>query len=346
VRHHLRLHFFEEFVLPLPLCSPLDAADHPLQQGMARDRAEFQAGASNFAVRSRLGSGDTVVEVHSDSAFPPAFDLQLQEALQYITGKTAIWRARLESDRGMFTLELASPTRRAAHTQFNPPISPGATDFSQHTWRLFERFLTFVIENTPVTTDERHWNPVAYHLYMARESTSASIDAWAAGASIAVEALTSLVESASNQEADARWAEFRTRALRWLEEQPDFLEDVKKRAQGLIGGSAAKSTKQRLRELAERGHIDLDCVKAWAELRSRHIHPNLLDLLVPGETQYKKLFIQLWQVGTLLHQLTFRLIGYEGPFTDYGHAGLVSRQYPLPKLAAAAESLSARLSAT
>lgn len=38
---------------------------------------------------------------------------------------------------------------------------------------------------------------------------------------------------------------------------------------------------------------------------------------------------RLWQVGTLLHQLTVCIIQYKGSFTDYGRAGCPLKQYPL-----------------
>jgi hypothetical protein len=324
--HLLRLHFFEEYELPLHLWSP-DEDRTP--QGMVRDRAEFAACGAQFNVTSRRGSGDTVVDVAADAAFPPAFDLRIQEALQYITGKSAIWRARLETCQGMFILELASPRPKAARTQFDPPISPATIEFHSHTWVLFERFLSYVVKNTDTTSDSYHWNSVAYHLYMARESTSASIDAWAVGVSVAVEALASLVKLPVNPGADGSWANFRTRALKWLEEQPDFSEGVKIRAQGLIGASADTGVKQTLRELAEMGDVDKRCVDAWSKLRHRHVHPNLADLRVPGTAEYRALFKLLLQVGMLLHQLTFHLIGYQGPFTEYGRVWVGSRKYPL-----------------
>ena len=324
--HLLRLHFFEEYELPLHLWSP--AADGAVQ-GMVCDRAEFEACGMPFSVKSRLGSGDTIVEVTADTEFPPAFDLRIQEAVQYITGKSAIWRARLETYQGMFVLELASPRPKAPHTQFKPPISRGSNEFHHHTWPLFEQFLTYVIANTEAGGDGRRWNSVAYHLYIARESTYASIDAWAVGVSVAVEALASLVNLPINPDANGDWTDFRKRALEWLEKQADFSEGIKRRARGLIGSSADKGVKQTLRELAEIGHVDKRHAAAWDKLRNRHVHPKLADLRLPGSAEYRDLFRLLWQVEMLLHQLTFHLIEYEGPYTDYSREGLASQQYPL-----------------
>jgi hypothetical protein len=43
------------------------------------------------------------------------------------------------------------------------------------------------------------------------------------------------------------------------------------------------------------------------------------------------MYAQLQRVGMLLHQLTFHLIGYEGPFTEYGETEFATRHYPLPE---------------
>lgn len=322
----LRLHFFEEYELPLNSWSP--DPDHPLR-GLARDHAELQACGAKFEVRSRVGSGDTVVTVTADTPFPPAFDLRIQEALQYVTGKSALWRARAENSKGMTVLELASPRPKAAHTQFDPPISPASIDFHHYTWPLFDRFLSYLVENTDTARGDRHWNSVAYHLYMARESTSASIDAWAVGVSVAVEAVASLAKESAAAESDGGWGKFRQAALTWIDGHPDFPEGIKGRARGLIRGAADKGAMQVLRELAKKGRVDQGCIQAWSKLRHRHVHPNLTDLQLPSAADYQELFKLLQLVGVLLHQVTFHLIGYEGPFTDYAGTGRGTRKYPL-----------------
>src|SRR5580704_11609209 len=93
-QHVLRLHFFEEYEVPLHRMSETERHGN---RRMVRDLAEFEACGSKFEVRKREGSGDTVIEAVSENPFPEAFDLRTQEALQYITGKTVIWRARLAS---------------------------------------------------------------------------------------------------------------------------------------------------------------------------------------------------------------------------------------------------------
>jgi hypothetical protein len=168
-RHFLRLHFFEEYEVPLHRVTETEKHGN---RWMVRDRAEFAACRSQFEVRKRDGSGDTIVEAVSDSPFPASFNLRIQEALQYITAKTAIWRARLENAGAEVHLELSSPWRKSPRTQFSPPISPASIDFHQHGWRLFGKYLAYMV----ASTEGIYWNPVAYHLHNACEATAGSLE--------------------------------------------------------------------------------------------------------------------------------------------------------------------------
>src|SRR5690349_9926168 len=81
-QHYLRLHFFEEYDVPLHRASETEKHGN---RYFTRDRTEFDACGSKFEVRKRDGSGDTIVGVTSEAAFPVGFNLRIQEALQYVT---------------------------------------------------------------------------------------------------------------------------------------------------------------------------------------------------------------------------------------------------------------------
>ena len=321
-RHCLRLHFFEEYDVPLHSMSETEKYGN---RHLVRDMAQFDTCGFKFEVRKREGSGDTVVEIISENAFPEAFDLRVQEALQYITAKTAIWRARLhcQNEKGL-QLELASPWPKSAGTQFNPPLSPGSSNFLKHGWSLFEKYLAYVSANTKDT----HWNPVAYHLNNACEATANSLDARAVGLSVAVEALVGLIGLAHVGEEAEQVKKLQERMLKWLEEQKDF-EKFFPRAQGLIQAMGNRRPQDVLYWLAETSHADKEYVKAWTYLRNRHVHPQLKDLKKPELEDNQKLLDNIHRVEVLLRQLTFYLIGYEGPFTDYGEEGFPIKHCPL-----------------
>lgn len=326
-KHYLRLHFFEEYDVPLRQMSETERHGSPY---WVLDRSEFKACGLKFEVRKREGSGDTIVEVDAEVPFPAALDVRVQEALQYVTGKSAIWRARVQNDGKKYHLELASPLRKASQTQFSPPIWPSTIHFHEHVWKLFETFLAYVIANTGGT----HWNPVAYHLYNACEATAASMDARAVAVSVTVEAVARLVgvKVSEGEHAKAKHVAAFQRLMRaWLKEQADF-SDLFDRVGGQVNALSQKRPEDALYALAETGHVEKDYIKAWRRLRNRHVHPTLKDLGKPDLADFQNLLDDIHRVEVLLRQLTFFLIGYEGGFTDYGaqgEQGFVSKQYPL-----------------
>ncbi|MDR3535347.1 MAG: hypothetical protein P4L71_02485 [Acetobacteraceae bacterium] len=320
--HYLRLHFFEEYQVPLLQMSETEEHGNHYR---VRDRAEFETCGAKFEVQQREGSGYTVVELTSETPLPVAFDLRIQEALQYLTAKSAFWRARLQSHDEELHLELSSPWRKTAHTQFSPPISPGSSHFHEHGWHLFGVYLAYVTQKTQGT----HWNPVAYHLYNACETTANSVDAWAVGISVAVEAVTGLIAIASDGNKANELALYQKRALAWLDEQKDLSAKIVRRVQGQINAMSNKRPKDTLHELAAAGRVEKNYVDAWDYLRNRHVHPKLQDLEKPTLVDMQNLLDHIHKVEVLLRQLTFHLIGYEGPFTDYGAHDFPSKKYPL-----------------
>jgi hypothetical protein len=320
--HYLRLHFFEEYQVPRLPMSKTEKHGNPYH---VTDRAEFETCGAKFEVRQREGSGDTIVELTSETALPVAFDLRIQEALQYLTAKSAFWRARLQSHDKELHLELSSPWRKSARTQFSPPISPGSSYFREHGWRLFGAYLAYVTQKTQGT----HWNPVAYHLYNACETTANSVDAWAVGISVAVEAITDLIATAIDDDKAKKLALYQERVLAWLAEQTDLSPDIVKRAQGQINAMSTKRPQDTLYVLAATGRVEKSYIDAWSYLRNRHVHPKLQDLEKPTPVDMQKLLDHIHKVEVLLRQLTFHLIGYEGPFMDYGAHEFPTKQYPL-----------------
>ena len=290
---------------------------------MVLDTAEFEALGSKFEVCKR--GNDTIFEIQSETDFPEAFHLRVQEALQYLTAKPANWRARMEVKGADICLELASPMRRSERTQFSPPLSPASSDFNGSGWRLFICFLNYV----SVQTKNTHWNPIAYHLHNACEATANSVDAWAMGCSVAVEAVAGAVVRKQDVEGAKQVAELKTRMLRYLDTQTDLSEHMMERMKGLIGCLGQERVQDKMHDLAASGYIDLAYIKAWTSLRNRLVHPKIKDLRKPSSLDMQKLLDLIHQVEVLLRQITFYLIDYTGPFTDYGVAGFPTKQYPL-----------------
>lgn len=325
-RNVLHLHFYEEYDVPRTAWTEVKDGEHTTTY---RDRSEFAACGMKFEVNCRKGSGDTIVKVISETPFPDGFDLRIQEALQYLTAKPAYWRAKLQDTVGERLLELKSPSRKSVRTQFDPPISPSREGFQDSGWHLFQTYLAYVTKHT----EGRCWNPVAYHLGNACEASANSIDAWGLGLSVAVEALASMIRF----EGDATEKELLNRFLEcahtWLKTLPGEdgcadLTNVAGRAKNQLDAMKSKRAVDTLYALAESGHVDESYVKAWKKLRDRQAHPKPKELLQPDPGEMQRRLDEILKVEVLLRQLTFHLIGYEGPYTDYGEHGRPIRQYP------------------
>lgn len=319
--NYQRLHFFEELELPFHLMSETDRNG---QKFYTLDRSEFDIGDLKFEVRKRKGSGDTVMEVSRDNPLSASFHLRAQEALQFITGKTVAWRARVDVSPDAFVLELTSPIRKSPTTSLKPPLSLGSSEFRVHGWKLFGCFLTYVTAQTHGT----QWNPVAYHLHNARESTANSIDASAVGVSVALEAIASLAATKHEKDVLKRIEAFRKHIHDHLSKQQEF-SDFTTRMDALLVNWSKKRPQDTLYELAERGFIQKEYIKSWTDLRNRHVHPTLADLEPPSPATYQNVLDNTYRVEVLVYQIIFHLLEYEGPFTDYGAEGFTSRIYPL-----------------
>ncbi len=321
VHHCLELHFFEEHEVPLQEMS--EAEEHG-QKYFTLDTAKFEACGAEFTVKVRKGSGRTVFEATSGAAFHSSFHLRVQEALQYMTGKSATYRARVTCSPGLQALELVSPGPASSRPHFCPPIALATSEYRSHGWRLFAAYLAYVLKNT----QDIYWNPLAYHLYNARESSANSVDAWAIGISVALEAVASLVAPKPDPDNEEKIAAFQKLMFEHIATLSGY-ENVAQRMEGLINRLSDTRPQDILHTLAQDGFITKKYVAAWSQLRNRHVHPKIKDLNKP-DLQQQKMIDRIHRVHVLLAQLTFRLIGYEGPYTDYGVKGFPHETYPLP----------------
>jgi len=321
--HNLELHFFDAYKVPL---FEMTETVQDGQRYAVLDTARFKACNAEFMVKVDEGAGTTVIEASCESPLPSNFHLRVQEALQYITGKSAVYRAKIAFTLGSQTLELVSPSRVSAHQHFRPPIQPAAWEYRTYGWKLFSAYLAYLIDKTENT----YWNPLAYHLYNAREASANSIDAWAIGISVALEAAPSLVAFKNDSKNTERITKFQTLMREHIATLSGYDREAK-RMEGLIQILSKKRPQDVLHQLAQEGQLHQEYIKDWGDLRNRHVHPDIKNIAKPSLKQQKKMLSRIHRVHVLLTQLTFYLIGYEGVYTDYGAEGFPSKIYPVPR---------------
>lgn len=318
-RYYETLHFFEQYEIPLRNGTTTEINGSRL---WSLDGADFVACDTHFDVRFRKETQDTVFEMSRESKFAVNFDQRVQEALQFITGRTATWRVRLSGSPEGCSLLLASPTRKAVRTSLRPPILPASRAFHDYGWLLFERYLSYIGESS--TT---FWHPIAFHLYNARELSAASLDAWASGVCLAVEALTTLVSLPSDDSKRARIEQFHEMAKQWAKNQG--FDDLTDRFVGLLNTMSKRSPKDVLNSMALHGQIEAAHMKVWGKLRNRQLHPILRDQQ-PTQSDHQLHFDGIRQVEILMYQIIFYLINYRGRFSSFDRDDALSvKDYPL-----------------
>jgi hypothetical protein len=306
-KHFLDLYYFDEYDLPRSY----------------QEESEFEFDGIKGIARKQQGAGQTSIEMGSEIPFSSSFHLRVQESLQYVTAKTANWAICMRGNRRTVSMALASPERQSVRTKFSAPIWNGSIDYHNHGWKLFGLYLAYISKQTNGT----YWDPVAYHIHNAREASANSIDAAAIGASVAMEAIASLLAEPFSDNEKKQLENLKNHVLKSVEKRKK-LAGFSQRIGGLLGSFSKRSPKDILVALAKKGAIEESYIKAWTWLRNKQVHPSLKDLKRPGPDGYQKTMDATSRVECLIHQLVFHLIGYEGPFTDYG-SDVVSQSFPV-----------------
>jgi len=315
--YYRRLHFFKEHNIPTHKFSELG------EDGFVRDKAEFKACGYEWVALTREGSGETVIEALGDKAFPDKFDKRVEEAFQFLTAKTALVRAVYRRGPDGTGVKLIAPIFKVAESHFHPPIAEAHwLKHSLEAWRLFGDYLAYVLK-----TKKYYWNPVAFHLWNARETAFGSIDARAVGVAVAVEAVCSLVGNRDSNISSEKAGKLKNDAITWLQKQGEPPEVVN-RIGAMFQRLAEKSTKDMLEELASHRHIQKSYATAWGMLRNKYVHPKIDELQPPTESKQNKTIQNTYKCEVLLYQLIMHVVGYKGHYTDYGTSGWDDKLYP------------------
>jgi hypothetical protein len=306
--HALYLHFFDSAEIPCII-----------------DKIKFSAVNCDFVVRKL--DNEFVVEACGPDVLPALFHIRIQEALRFLLARSVICRVIINHDGKRQSFQMVSASPRSLNTQLGRPIdrSYGYLDDS---WRLFSQYLQYIINNTPSAA----WNRCSYHLYNACEASANSVDAWAIGISVAVEGIARLVKSETPTTEERKRLTILTKnVLDHISSQPCF-NDLVNRVKSLLGMMQNVSVQDQLKPLVETGYVDYTYIKAWSNLRNKHVHPSSHDLDMTNINDYHQSMIDLINKTTvLMYHIIFYIIGYKGKFTDYGTTGYPIKDYPLAK---------------
>ena len=303
--HAVELTFFEE--LPLPANEWTEN-----NSGRTLDTAKFELDGRTLTFRAAPGSSQTTATAESSAPLPPNFDYRLQETVQYVTGKPTLYSACIRITGSEGSLELGNGWPVPAATHLDPPLHGPSFRHGSDGIRLMRDFLNYVTR----TENGTLWNYLSYQIFTAAVASAGSIDSWALGLGVAVEAIAELIEIPTQPAEEAKLATFLVQLIAVIDGDSRFGE-FRERARNHVRSMSSRRAKDTLHYLAGLGRVADEYVSAWGKLRNRQAHPKPIKSDT-YQREAQKLFVLIRKIQTLMWQLTFHLIGYEGNFTDYG----------------------------
>ncbi len=179
------LHYFEELDLPCNANTSeyRDTGDGPQLCEVRWDLVKLDLAGCKIAIFKQ--TGEFTVRISSDEELPINVDTRVTEALQFALARSLQCRAIEHTFDNKSVLRLISRHRVSPRTQFPPPIALSSLAGHEELWRLFERYLQYILKY-----DNADWHPCSIYLHTAREASANSFEAAALGLAVAVEGLT------------------------------------------------------------------------------------------------------------------------------------------------------------
>ena len=244
--------------------------------------------------------GNTCLRVLCSAPPPDHLAWRLWESMLFTLGgplsPTAIRTVR----GGVGKLRIRPPEPLANGRAF-APIDTYSGPPAGDVWEIFRRYLRYVLSGDQPPDGRLH--PLSAQVFAVRKSEMLSVNAQSLALSVAVEAVVK------------GW--------------PDSRSGPKARARDRTAGSTGNAirhpgTNKLLHQLCSLGAVSEVNAKAWKKLRNAAAHGDWSGL----QRNPQRWFDRLGAIRTLFHEIVFHIIGYTGPYTDYGQQGYPSRTYP------------------
>ena len=328
----LRVHFFDSADIP---CSHSTKTESNDRTSYSRDRSNFVIGDRQFQFLKL--DDEFIVEITPSGEFPMIYPWFVQQAMRFILATSVTWRACLRIEGGQTHFELRSPIAKSAKVRQDPPLQRIQYIYPTQSIRMFSNYLSYIERNGNASKGSM----LSYHLHNACEASANSVDAWAIGLGVAVEALASLIEKPADTALERRaaaakarhLAAFKKSAMGAVTGRSEF-EALAKRLEGFLNGMSHVRPRDRLEPLVGTGHVNVDHLRAWSKMRNSHVHPTVREARDDGGSAMQDKLDLISKTTVLLYHIVFFIIGYEGEYSDYAVHGWPIGTYPLQRAVA------------
>jgi hypothetical protein len=301
--------------LPGDVKLPTNAITRIVEEALGR--ASFRSNINLWEVKSerfellltRVEGGLEVDGSYLRGPLPEQFEQRLEEALWFTLAFPAKWTFLNIRKGGEHSFIIRTLRDKPGNPLLHPPLEPGHGAQADHLGRMFVLYLDYILPYA----ESPYYHPTSVTVYQALRASALSLNAEAWQLSVAVESLAQRGFPELGRPDAAELTAFDD-AVEYVEGWTGN-EGVKRRVLQAISTWRGPNSRDILKQLAKKGVITEQQVKAWNVLRHRIAHGReLLDVLdeLPGlcDTVYMA-FVRMM----------FEVIGYSGPYTDRAARG-------------------------
>ncbi len=243
------------------------------------------------------------------------------EALEFVLGTPVEWNIKRVYDSKMRRVHIRLvPSYHSVRIQ-QPYLDnwiPGTPAFSRF-WKLYDQYLRHILKDTQTGYSEMGY--LLRNLAFLR-SIKHDISTYGLYLSIVIERVVngSFRRKFRDSSMETVLPVIKNAVEEVLSEEPP---ELRNRILSHIGNLKRKdeSTKRTLLRLDREGKIQKQRIDSWSNLRNKFAHGEKV-------TFNQKLVSDLGNMETLLFQLLFMQIGYQGLYRDYGQLGYPLKEYP------------------
>lgn len=278
------------------------------------ERNVWTIACEGLNIRLRRGEAGFEINALAEARGTPAgLDTRLEEALWFCLGQplTAdIVQFRLRDRSG--TVVHSRGRSEKLPTAF-APYSASMVDSATVLADIFCKYLQYVSKYR-----EQRFHPLSVLIRKELRARGGTIEERALALSVAIEGvLHHGFQDMGKPEAAVVKAVCELEAL--LEDHLK-LSVLKERVEGFLGAVTRPSPRTALRTLRASDVVTEEQVNAWERLRHVAAHGKEYEL------PFRQLYEMSQHLLVLLNVLVFELIGYDGPYTDYGAVGWPTRR--------------------
>ncbi|MFZ2653933.1 MAG: hypothetical protein WAX69_03390 [Victivallales bacterium] len=255
--------------------------------------------------------------------------IRISESLQFCLGRPMEWDMCFLVEGNDEVAILRSFSRRTGNPRVGPPLDYWYPNNIPYVWKLFDKYLSYVAQNG---IQEERFQRISSRIWRVLHASTGSWEAEKLTLCVEIEGLLNeyLSSSATPPEKLEKAANGILELIKSEEKtggrasclDKDSLGIVKTVVGNLKRGASAINI---LRQLQEESSVRESDVEAWDSTRNPASHgrsePEITD----------EIYGMRGRLVVLLYHIVFHIIGYEGPYSDYGTPRKVVADYKLKK---------------